>query len=335
MQPVITCFEIDESERSFMDPKLPEGTKHYYPNAVSVELAAQHPDTTHLVVFVYSQVTKEVLDALPNLQAVFTMSTGYDHIDLETCKERDITVHSVPFYGENTVAEHTFALILAISRRIYESIQRTEGLNFNPDGLVGFDLQEKTLGIIGMGHIGAHVARIAKGFGMNILAYDPFPKEGLDSEIGFEYVSLDHLLEHSDIVSLHTAYRPETHHLINCENIQKFKRGSYLINTARGGLVETQAIVDGLEHGILAGAGLDVLEEECVIKEDKQILTRQYQQSCDLTTVLQNHMLIKDPRVVVTPHNAFNSQEALQRIMETTVQNITQQLQGELENQVK
>lgn len=332
----LLAFEIDQNEQEYLEHHLPaELIQEYSPDSLSLDQLLNKQDVTHLVVFVYSQVNQAVLDYLPNLQAVFTMSTGYDHIDLEACAKRHITVHSVPFYGENTVAEHTFALILALSRKIIPSVERTQKFDFNPAGLEGFDLKQKTLGIIGMGHIGSFVARIAKGFSMNILAYDPFPKPDLAQELGFEYVPFETLLQQSDIVTLHTAYRPETHHLINEQNIHLFKKGAYLINTARGGLVQTSALLKGLEQNILAGIGLDVLEEECFIKEEKQLLSQAFLKTCDLTTVIQDHLLIQDPRVIVTPHNAFNSKEALERILETTVSNLKGQLQGQLLNQVQ
>jgi D-lactate dehydrogenase len=331
----LLAFEIDESEKLYLENHLPESlAREYYSDILSLEALENKEDTTHLAVFVYSQVNTQALDKLPNLKAIFTMSTGYDHIDITAAQNRGISVHSVPFYGENTVAEHTFALILALSRQIVPSVARTRTFDFNPAGLEGFDLKGKTLGIIGMGHIGSFVARIAKGFSMNILAYDPFPKPELATKIGFTYASLEELLPQSDIVTLHTTYKPETHHIINQESIQLFKRGSYLINTARGGLVETSALVKGLEDGILAGAGLDVLEEECFIKEEKELLSESLRKTCDLTTVVQDHLLIQDSRVIVTPHNAFNSREALERILETTVTNIASQLENNLVNQV-
>lgn len=332
----LLAFEIDKSEKVYLIDTLPKGlSQEYYEDTISMQALENKQDTTHLVVFVYSQVTAEVLDKLPNLQSIFTMSTGYDHINIEACRTRGITVHSVPFYGEHTVAEHTFALILALSRQIISSVERVKTFDFNPAGLEGFDLRGKTLGIIGMGRIGSFVAKIARGFDMNILAYDTFVKTELAREIRFEYVSLEDLLAKSDIVSLHTAYRPETHHIINKESIKLMKKGSYLINTARGGLIETSALIMALEEGILAGAGLDVLEEECFIKEEKELLSQEFLKTCDLQTVVQDHMLIQDPRVIVTPHNAFNSREAILRILETTADNIQAQIKGEMLNLVK
>lgn len=332
----LLAFEIDKSEKLYLQNSLPvDLQQQYYEDTLSIEALESKQDTTHLVVFVYSRVTTEVLDKLPNLKAVFTMSTGYDHIDVETCRTRGITVHSVPFYGENTLAEHTFALILALSRQLIASVERTKTFDFNPAGLEGFDLRGKTLGIIGMGRIGSFVAKIAKGFDMKILAYDAFVKNELAQEIGFEYVGLEELLAKSDIVTLHSAYRPETHHIINKESIKLMKKGAYLINTARGSLIETSALIMALEEGILAGAGLDVLEEECFIKEEKELLSQAFLKTCDLQTVVQDHLLIQDKRVIVTPHNAFNSREAILRILETTLDNIQGQIKGEMLNLVK
>jgi D-lactate dehydrogenase len=332
----LLAFEIDQSEKKYLQENLPADLEQeYYEDILSVSVLDNKMDTTHLVVFVYSQVTAEVLEKLPKLQAIFTMSTGYDHIDLEVCKARGITVHSVPFYGENTVAEHTFALMLALSRKLIPSVERTKTFDFNPDGLAGFDLKGKTLGIIGMGRIGSFVAKMAKGFDMQVLAYDAYSKDELAQEIGFEYVDFEKLLSNSDIVTLHTAYRPETHHIINKETIRLMKKGSYIINTARGGLIETSALIMALEEGILAGAGLDVLEEECFIKEEKELLSQAFLKTCDLQTVVQDHLLIQDNRVIVTPHNAFNSREAILRILETTVDNIKSQIKGENLNLVK
>jgi D-lactate dehydrogenase len=332
----LLAFEIDNSEKKYLQENLPADLEQeYYEDILSNSILDAKQDTTHLVVFVYSKVTAEVLEKLPKLQAIFTMSTGYDHIDLEACKARGIIVHSVPFYGDHTVAEHTFALMLALSRKLIPSIAKVNTFDFNPVGLEGFELRGKTLGIIGMGRIGSLVAKIGKAFGMNILAYDISPKYELAKEIGFEYTNLGGLLSNSDIVTLHTAYRPETHHIINKEFIKLMKRGSYIINTARGGLIETSALIMGLEEGILAGAALDVLEEECFIKEEKELLSQFFLSTCNLHTILQNHLLIHDSRVIVTPHNAFNSKEAILRILETTVENIQAQLKGENLNLVK
>ncbi|MEK7172512.1 MAG: NAD(P)-dependent oxidoreductase [Patescibacteria group bacterium] len=275
-----------------------------------------------LAVFIYSIIDKIILEKLFRLKFIATMSTGYDHIDLNTCKEKGIKVSNVPFYGDNTVAEHTFALILAFSRKLPQSFAKTRFGDFTLNDLRGFDLKGKTIGIIGLGHIGEWTARIAFGFGMKILAFDPKKQPKLSAKFGVKYTTLDYLLGNSDIITLHAPYNEQTRHLINKNNIVKIKKGALLINTARGGLVETEALLLALQKGILAGAGLDVLEEECFIKEEKELLTKPFQKTCDLRTVLRNHLLINNPKVLITPHNGFNSQEALLRILDSTIENI-------------
>ena len=285
--------------------------------------------------FIYSHVNNDILQKLLDLKMIATRSTGFDHIDVQSAKDKKITVCYVPFYGENTVAEHTFALILALSRRLIDSVERARKGDFTLDGLRGFDLKDKLLGIIGMGHIGIHVARIAKGFEMKVLAFDPKEDKKIAKKIGFEYTDLKDLLSKSDIITLHTPDNKETHHLINLENISSIKKGAYLINTARGGLIETQALLEALSNETLAGAGLDVLEEECFVKEEAQLLSKEFPKTCDLKTVLQNHILLQQKNVIITPHNAFNSQEALMRILDTTAENITGFMAGKLKNVVK
>ncbi|PIR92824.1 hypothetical protein COT99_04125 [Candidatus Falkowbacteria bacterium CG10_big_fil_rev_8_21_14_0_10_43_10] len=179
-----------------------------------------------------------------------------------------------------------------------------------------------------------YVARIANGFFMKIIASDLRQNKPLAKKFNIKYATLNHLLTNSDIITLHAPYNKKTHHLINKNNIDLIKRGAYLINTSRGGLVETGALIKALKKKIIAGAGLDVLEEEYFIKEEKELLTKSFQEKCDLKTVLQGHYLIQDPRVLVTPHNAFNSQEALRRILDTTVDNIKGYLKGRMMNLV-
>ncbi|PIZ00093.1 hydroxyacid dehydrogenase [bacterium (Candidatus Howlettbacteria) CG_4_10_14_0_8_um_filter_40_9] len=281
-----------------------------------------YKDVEGIGVFIYSQINKKILDKLPNLRFITTMSTGFDHIDITECKKRNIQVSNVPFYGENTVAEHTFSLILSLSRKIPQSVERTKKEDFSYDGLRGFDLKGKTLGVIGTGHIGRHVIRMAKGFEMKILALDAFPDIKAAKKMGFEYAkNLKELLQNSDIITLHAPYNKKTHHLINSKNIKSIKKGALLVNTARGGLIETKALLEGLNRGILSGVGLDVLEEEIMVKEEKQLLSKNFSKK-KLKTALEDHILIHDDRVIITPHNAFNSEEALKRILDTTVENI-------------
>jgi len=311
----IAFFEIEDWEKDYLLKNLKGYKMSFFPEPLGN--LSKIKDCEIISPFIYSKINKEVLDSLPKLKLISTRSTGFDHIDIKEAKKRGVIVSNVPFYGENTVAEHTFALILALSRKIYQSIERTKKGDFSLDGLKGFDLKGKTLGIIGLGHIGQHVARMAKGFEMKVIAFDVHKDQK-----SVKYVPLSYLLKNSDIISLHAPYNKKTHHLINKKNIKDIKKGSLLINTARGGLVETAALIESLSNGILKGAGLDVLEEECFIKEERELLSKELPKTCDLKTVLRNHLLLHQNNVIITPHNAFNSKEALERILESTVSNI-------------
>ncbi len=291
--------------------------------------------TEVLSVFISNSIGKEVLDKMPNLKLVATRSTGFDHIDIEVAKNKKIEVVSVPSYGKNTVAEFTFALLLSLSRKIYDAYNRiVETGSFSQEGLRGFDLKSKTIGIIGTGNIGLNSIAIAKGFSMNVIAYDLYPKEDVAKKMGFKYVSLDELLGQSDIITIHAPHTDSTYHMINSDNIEKIKKGAYLINTARGPIVETKALVEALKKGILAGAGLDVLEEEGDMKDEMNLLNTDHPKLEELRNVLSNHYLIDHPRVIITPHNAFNTDEAIKRILDTTVENINSFAKGEIKNSV-
>lgn len=287
-------------------------------------------------IFITTKIDASEMDKFPKLKLIATRSTGFDHIDLDEAKKRGITVCTVPSYGTNTVAEFAFALILALSRRVCEAHNRVCNTgSFSQEGLRGFDLAGKTIGVVGTGHIGVHAIRMAKGFAMRVIAFDAFPKEGLDKEMGFTYVSLNELLNKSDIVTIHVPYNPQTHHLINKDNVHEFKKGAYLINTARGAVVETEALVDALMDKTLAGAGLDVLEEEGDMQDDERLFSLPHPKEEELKTTLANHYLIDHPRVIVTAHIAFDSQEAIERILDTTAENLIAFEKGTPQNIIK
>nr|MBI5456097.1 hydroxyacid dehydrogenase [Candidatus Levybacteria bacterium] len=317
----IVFFEVEKWEEDPINSTL----SSYQPVLTTEKLdettVLNYQDAQIISTFIYSKLNKEVLEQLPNLKFIATRSTGFDHIDLNYCKEKGIKVANVPTYGAHTVAEHTFALILAISRKLVPSVEQAKKGDFSSENLEGFDLAGKTLGIIGTGNIGTNVAEIALSFEMKVLAFSRTQNQNLVSK-GVKYVSLDELLTNSDIVTLHLPHVKETEHIINLSNIQKFKKGAVLINTARGALIETQAIAEGLEKGYLSAAGLDVLEEEAHLREEKEFLSSEYLSKVDLKTGLLNHVLLTRDDVVITPHNAFNSKEAVTEILEVTNTNI-------------
>ncbi len=289
-----------------------------------------------LSTFINSRVTRGGLEVLPRLKLVTTRSTGFDHIDIEEAAKRGILVTNVPNYGENTVAEHTFALIISLSRNLRRAYYKTQQGDFSLDGLMGFDLKGKTLGVMGTGRIGLHVIHMARGFGMEVLAFDVKQDQFMADVLGFRYAPFDAVLAASDILSLHVPYNKATHHLINLQNISKIKRGAILINTARGGLVETAALVQALDQGIISGAGLDVLEgEEFILDERRLIDSAENKESwAKVQLALKSHILLNRDNVIFTPHIAFYSKEAVLRILETTAENIKNFLAGNPQNVV-
>ncbi len=331
----IAFFETEDWEQEELRKDLFDGCEVQLSSQPLVERNLDEArDAEAVSVFVHSRLNREAIDGLPKLKFIATRSTGFDHIDLARCQERGVQVSNVPSYGENTVAEHTFALILALSRNIHKAFVHTLAREVPFKELRGFDLAGKTLGVVGAGRIGLHVVKIAKGFGMHVVAYDVRHEPLLAEVLGFRYAPLEELLRISDVISLHCPYSPKTHHLINSETIRHVKRGALMINTARGGLIDPAALTAALDEGILAGAALDVLEGEELLKDERQILAQPLAQD-KLRTLLLNHSLLNRDNVVITPHIAFNSREAVQRILDTTIQNIRAFLAGEPQNLVR
>jgi len=331
----IAFFELEPWEIEYIKRYLGEHDLLFIDGHLNEDNVSQVKDCDVISIFIYSAIREELLSKMPNLKLITTMSTGFDHINLDACKKRNITVCNVPSYGENTVAEYAMGLLLSISRKLPQSIERVKRNDLSLEGLRGFDLKGKTIGIIGTGRIGEHMIRICKGFDMNIIAFDPYPKPDFEKKYGMKYVDLNYLLANSDIISLHAPYNQSTHHLINKNNINLVKRGCVLINTARGGLIETEALLQALNDGIISAAGLDVLEGEETVKEERQLLSKIFRNEIDIKIAYADKVLVDMPNVFVTPHNAFNSTEALTRILDTTIENIRKFISGAPVNTVK
>ncbi|MFH1655717.1 MAG: NAD(P)-dependent oxidoreductase [Candidatus Omnitrophota bacterium] len=326
MKQIISFVDIEEAwEAGYLKKALSEtGVIKDFKETADL-LLDKIKDSSILSSFINSNINKKIIDSLPNLRFITTRSTGFDHIDVDHAKTKGILVSNVPTYGENTVAEHTFALILSIARNLKKSHFKISEGDFSIKELMGFDLKGKTIGVVGTGHIGLRVIKMAVGFSMKALAFDPLPNKFLEEVLGFKYVNFDTLLKESDIITLHAPHNKKTHHLINESNIGLIKKGAVLINTARGGLVDTVALTKALDKKILSGAGLDVLEGEDVILEEKQLLMRKKKDLYNpekLKLTLRNAFLLQRDNVVFTPHTAFYSKESLQRILDTTIQNI-------------
>lgn len=285
-------------------------------------------DTQVLSVFTFSDVSADVLRHMPDLRMISTRSTGYDHIDMDYCAQHDIVVSNVPAYGCDTVAEHVFALLLGLSHHIVDAANRTRMGDFAQAGLQGFDLHGKTFGVLGTGDIGRCVIRIAKGFGMGVIAYDVRPDANAARKLGFMYVELDELWARSDAISIHVPAIPATENMVSSAAFDKMKDGVVLINTARGSIVDTQALVRALAEKKVAAAGLDVLAEEPTIREEAELLRSVYAPTGDVGTLLASQVLLRLPNVIVTPHSGFNTREAVHRLLMTTLGNIDAFLGG-------
>jgi D-lactate dehydrogenase len=246
-------------------------------------------------------------------QLLALRSAGFNHVDLVAAETYGITVVRVPAYSPYAVAEHTVALVLALNRKIHRAYNRVREGNFDIDGLLGFDLQGSTVGVIGTGKIGAIFAQIMRGFGCTLLGYDVYQNPAC-LEMGLQYVSLPELFASADIISLHCPLTPESHHLINAPAVSQMKRGVMLINTSRGGLIDTQAVIDGLKSGQIGYLGLDVYEQEADLFFEN--LSNE---------VIQDdafQRLLTFPNAIVTGHQAFFTRNALSNIAETTLANI-------------
>lgn len=275
------------------------------------------PGTQVLAIFVDSKITEDVINKMPNLRLITALSTGFDNIDLDATKKRHIAVCNVPAYGEVTVAEHAIALLLAMVKNIPASVECVKKGVFNCLGLQGYDLQGKTVGVIGTGNIGKNFIRLLRGFGVKILAYDAKKNIDLQKEMNFAYVSFEKLITQSDIISLHVPLIPQTQHLINKDVFSKMKKGSFLINTSRGAVIDSIALAAAIKKEKLRGVALGVLEGEQYIKGLCKPENARAKKLCEA-----NNFLIQHPHVLITPHNAFNTFEAVQRIFDTSIKNI-------------
>ena len=279
--------------------------------------------------FVNDRLNAATLEILKRagIRLIALRSAGFNHVDLEAARSLGLRVVRVPEYSPYAVAEHAVALILSLNRKLHRAFSRVREGNFSLDGLVGFDLHGKTVGIVGTGRIGIIMIRIMTGFGCKVLAYDVNPNDKLATDLSFQYVSFDELLHQSNIISLHVPLTPETRHLIDEQALSQMKPGVMLINTGRGALIDTQALIQGLKKCHVGYAGLDVYEEEeGIFFED---LSEQVLQDDTLAR------LLTFPNVLLTSHQGFLTQEALENIAHTTLQNISDLEQGkELSNEV-
>jgi len=333
----IVIFETEPWERDTFEELNKNHDVITLEEPLSKDNAGNYRDADIISTFIYSKLSEEELEQFAQLKMIATRSTGISHIDREYCKNNGIMMSNVPTYGKNTVAEHAFGLILAISHNIVAGGNRTRNGQFNFKGLRGFDLRGKALGVIGTGDIGEHVIKVALGFEMCVLAFDVKPRPELKEHLNFEYVDMDTLLEKSDIITIHVPGIPQTRNMISREQFEKMKDGVVLINTSRGSVIDVQALTRALNDGKVKAAGLDVLPEEPIIHEEAELLRSVYtdKNEKELSSLLADNALMNMDNVIVTPHSAFFTTEAIQRILRTTVENITGFIEGNPKNKVE
>jgi D-lactate dehydrogenase len=314
----VAVFSTKSYDRQFLESaNLSHGHELiFFEPCLTQKTAALAAGCQAICVFINDQLDADTIEAVAaqGVRLIALRSAGYNHVDLQAAKELDLAIVRVPAYSPYAVAEHAVALILALNRKICRAYNRVRDDNFSLTGLMGFDLHGSTVGIVGTGKIGQCFAQIMQGFGCRLLAYDIRPNAHCES-LGAEYVALSTLFDQSDVVSLHCPLTPQTHHLVNTESLGQFKPGMMLINTSRGGLLDTPAVIEAIKSGKIGYLGIDVYEqEEGLFFEDLS------------DTIVQDdtfQRLQSFPNVMITAHQAFFTRNALTNIAETTLANVT------------
>ena len=324
-KPLVAVYDTKPYDRDYLTTAagVEEMNLRFHDFRLEADTAFSAEGTTAVCVFVNDDVRRSTLESLARhgVRMVALRCAGFNNVDLEAAKELGIAVTRVPSYSPHAVAEHTIALILTLNRKTHRAFNRVRELNFSLNGLVGFDLHGKTVGIIGTGKIGRIAAQILKGFGMRVLAFDPFPNPEWAAQYGVEYVETEMIFRESDIVSLHAPLTPETDHIIGTESIALMKPGVMVVNVSRGRLVHTTALIEGLKSGHIGGVALDVYEEEeGVFFED---LSGEVLHDDELARLLSFH------NVLITSHQAFLTEEALREISRVTVENLRRFTSGQ------
>ncbi len=296
----------------------------YFESKLNQDSARMLAGCEAVCIFVNDKLDKTVIDLLykSGVKVIALRCSGYNNVDIKSCKDK-ITVLRVPAYSPYAIAEHAMGMILMLNRKLHRAYIRTRDFNFSLNGLLGFDLHGKTVGVVGTGKIGRVFAEICTGFGMKVIGYDPYPA----SDSNIEYTDFKTLCEKSDIVSLHCPLTEKTKYIINKESISNMKDGVVIINTSRGKLIDSEALLDAIKDGKIGAAGLDVYEEE------SDLFFEDYSDTIVLDDCLSR--LISMPNVLVTSHQAFFTKEAISNIARTTMDNVKNFFEGNIVNEVK
>lgn len=330
----IIFYDVKEYERAFFEKELPQELYFQFkqnPLLPETKLSAIEENAEIISVFTASRLTKETISKFKKLKLILTRSVGYSHIDINFCSQQGIIVMTTPHYGDYTVAEFTFGIILNLIRRICFGVSELKQGDMYPETF-GMELYGKTLGIIGTGAIGEKVVKIAKGFSMNVICYDINENLDLKNNYYVKYTDLDTLCKLSDVISLHAPLNPTTFHIIDKSRLDLMKETAIIVNTARGELIDTEALYSTLIDKRIKGVALDVLEFEDVISNKRPAENLNLE---NLRISLINSKLLNLDNVVVTPHIAYDTKEAIDRILNTTLENLNQFINGsELKNKV-
>lgn len=333
----IVYFDVQEDEIDFLTSNN-EGKYHYTLTEESLNdlepLKPEYKNADIISVFTTSRVSAQVLEQFENLKLIALRSVGFNHIDIDYCINKGISVENTPNYGNKSVAEFAFALLLDVCRKVTHSYMEYKDMNVRPQNLIGQELGGKTIGIVGLGAIGSEFARLAYGFDMEILGFDKKPRCELSEKYNVRFVDFNTLLEQSDFISLHAPLTKDNYHMFNDESFRKMKHSAIIVNTARGEHIDTGALYNALNRKEIAGAGLDVLESEETISDPDYLVDINRLNECALKQTLLNTRLQQFPNVVITPHIAYNTKEAIQRILETAMSNIHAFEQGKIQNSV-
>ncbi len=315
---IVSVFSSQPYDREFLSEAFLSSSHQliFLESGLNFKTAQLASGSHGICAFVNDHLDSLCLDALYNLgiRHIFLRCAGFNQVDLSKARQLRLNIYRVPAYSPESVAEHAAALLLTLNRKTHKAFNRVRENNFSLDRLTGFQISGKVVGIVGTGKIGAAFARIMKGFGCSLLAFDPLPNKALTAETGIQFVEWEQLLAKSDIISLHCPLRPETRHLINKESLHLIKPGAMLINTSRGGLIDTKAAIDALQSGQLAYLGIDVYEQE------ESLFFRDRSEEIIDDQVLGQ--LLHFPNVLVTAHQAFFTKEALKDIAMTTLANV-------------
>lgn len=324
----IIFYDIKQYERDFFEKELYDKFNLEFKEEElnsDTDLSYLEENAEIISVFTGSRLNKETVDKFKNLKLILTRSVGYSHIDTDYCTQKNIIVANTPHYGDYTVAEYSFGILLNLVRRVCYGESELKNGDMYPETF-GMELYDKTIGIVGTGSIGSKAIKIAKGFSMNVICYDVFENEKLKEEYNIKYTDLDTLCKLSDIISLHAPLTTTSYHIIDSQKIALMKENAVIVNTARGELIDTEALYDALLDNKIKGAALDVLEFEETISNKRPGENINFK---NLRTSLINNKLLNLKNVIATPHIAYDTKEAVNRILNMTVKSLEEYISGD------